>query len=266
MEKEDLYESYPQNESHMRDYVAYQERYISKIRESDRRIIEIVAELVGNRQTNIPVELLDIGCSTGNLLRHLKRAFPRIGLTGGDLSDLQLEVCRNDHELAGIAFAKSDLRALPDMAKYDVIIANAILYGFDEAGFSECVASLAGALKPGGSLIAFDFFHPWHQEVAIIEKSGNFPAGHPLHFRSYGLSRSVLERHGFKGIDFRPFAIPIDLPMPDYGKNSIESYTVPTAQGKRLLFRGTIFQPWCHLVASKESSVPLHAQRAERES
>jgi SAM-dependent methyltransferase len=260
MKKEHLYESYPHNESHMRDYVEYQQKYISSVRESDRVIIEIVAELLGNRHGNNFVNLLDIGCSTGNLLRHLKRAFPGIGLTGSDLSDLQIDVCRKDPELAGISFIGSDIRALPAVANYDMIIANAILYGFDEAGFSECVASLAGALKPGGNLIAFDFFHPWTQEVAIIEKSGNFPAGHPLHFRSYGLSRSILERYGFKSIDFRPFSIPIDLPMPDYGKNSIDSYTVPTTQGEKLLFRGTIFQPWCHLVASMGSSAPPQAQ------
>ena len=106
---------------------------------------------------------------------------------------------------------KLDIRALATEKKYDIITTNAILYGFDELGFSESISSIASALNPEGYLIAFDFFHPWKQEVSIIEKTGNFPEGHPLHFRSYDLVQSTLKRNGFDDIQFKPFSIGISI-------------------------------------------------------
>lgn len=249
----DLYDVYPHNQSHMKDYVAYQKRYRDNIRESDRVVLDIIAATIGPNSARAarPAELLDIGCSTGNLLRHIKRAFPSLALSGGDLSAMQLELCRKDPELDGITFLRADLKALPSNRRYDLIVANAILYGFDATTFAECIRSVGGALKAGGSLIAFDYFHPWKQEVAIIEKTGDFPDGHPLHFRSYRGTEALLRQNGFERIQFRPFSIPIDLPRPAYDTDYVETYTVPTAAGERLLFRGAIGQPWCHLVASK---------------
>lgn len=249
MKETDLYRSYPDNESYIRDYIGYQQRYATRIRESDRVVLDIVAERIGVGSGGQP-RLLDIGCSTGNLLRHLRRAFPQIALSGGDLSDLQVEACQKDPGLGGIAFRKMDIQALPE-SEYDLITANAILYGFDDAGFQDSIASIGRALKQGGSLIAFDYFHPWKQEISIIERSGSLPDGHPLHFRSYASTRKALEGGGFRDIDFRPFSIPIDLPKPDLGTDLMETYTVPTTDGQRLLFRGAIAQPWCHLVAIK---------------
>ena len=235
----------------MTDYIAHQKRYVDKIRESDRVILDLIARAIAARPhpAGRPA-LLDIGCSTGNLLRHIRRTIPSLALSGGDLSDLQLETCRQDPELQGITFLRADLRALPADREYDLIVCNAILYGFDQAGFAQCISSIAGALEPGGSLIVFDFFHPWKQEVAIIEKTGGFPGGHPLHFRSYRITEDVLHAAGFDQVRFQPFEIPIDLPLPPLDTDHVESYTVPTASGGRLLFRGTICQPWCHLVAT----------------
>ena len=251
MAESNLFETYPGNESHMKDYVAYQQRYVDNIRESDRVILGIVNELLGQlaRSAAAP-ELLDIGCSTGNLLRHLKRAFPSLTLVGGDLSDVQLDVCRKDPELRGISFVRADLKALPPDRKYDLIVANAILYGFEQTAFAQCIASISGALKPHGSLLAFDFFHPWQQELAIVEKTRAFPDGHPLHFRSYGSTESILKKAGFGRVEFRPFAIPIDLAGLAHTDERIQTHTVTTAAGERLLFRGAICQPWCHLVAT----------------
>lgn len=252
MAQNDLYDAYPNDQFHMRDYVAYQQRYALNIRESDRVILRLIAEELRRRGPAAATgELLDIGCSTGNLLRHIRQAFPQLRLVGGELSEMQLEICRKDPELQGISFIRADLKALPADRPYDMIVANAILYGFDQASFETCIASVAGALKPGGTLVAFDFFHPWKQEIAILERTGTFPGGHPLHFRSFGSSRAVLERCGLAEVQFMPFEIPIELSPPSFDTDHVESYTVPTAAGARLLFRGAICQPWCHLVARK---------------
>ncbi len=233
-----LFDTYPNDARHMKDYIAYQRRYVDNIRESDRVILEIVSRLEAEN-------LLDIGCSTGNLLRHIRQAFPKLTLTGGDNSDIQLDECRRDKSLAGIDFAKMDIRDLPSKA-FDIVIANAILYGFSNEEFEKCIISIRRSLRQGGHFIAFDFFHPFAQEIEIIEKSAGFPGGHPLHFRSFGHARSVLSAAGFDRVDFRPFEIAIDLKKPS--PESIVSYTIQQLNGPRLLFRGTLFQPWCHLI------------------
>jgi cyclopropane fatty-acyl-phospholipid synthase-like methyltransferase len=238
-----LFDAYPNDARHMAGYVEYQRRYATNIRESDRIILELAAGLPA-------VELLDIGCSTGNLLRHLHHALPNLNLTGADLSEMQLEECRRDPTLSGITFAKMDIRDLPP-DRFDLIVANAILYGFSDEGFRECVSSISRSLRGAGHLIAFDFFHPFAQEVEIVERSPSFPEGHPLHFRSYQRTQENLRAAGFGEIDFRPFRIPIKLPHPGYG--SIVSYTAETTNGDKMLFSGTLFQPWCHLVAGKQA-------------
>jgi hypothetical protein len=53
---------------------------------------------------------------------------------------------------------------------------------------------------------------------------------------------------GFKSVVFEPFEIAIDLPFSGLEGNPI-SYTKTTEEGKRMQFRGVLYQPWCHLVA-----------------
>ena len=63
-------------------YDDYQQRYRDSIRESDKVLIDLIREAAAGR----PARLLDIGCSTGNLLRHIRRLVPGLDLHGGDLA------------------------------------------------------------------------------------------------------------------------------------------------------------------------------------
>jgi hypothetical protein len=72
-----------------------------------------------------------------------------------------------------------------------------------------------------------------------------------LHFRPYSVVDATLRRHGFAAPTITPFAIPIDLPKPA-DPADISSQTVPLADGGRLIFRGALYTPWCHLAARKE--------------
>jgi SAM-dependent methyltransferase len=249
------YKAYVANQDFAADYSAYQQRYSEQIRESDRVVIEIVRELNEGRPG---LRVLDIGCSTGNLLRHLNRLLPGLELTGGDLTPGVLAACRADAGLAGIEFEQLDLLDLP-RERFDIVIVNAVLYLLDDEEFRTAAESVSGALRAGGALVAFDFFHLFAQELEIKETSRSHPAGLLLHFRSEARSRSILTDAGFGDVDFRPFSIPIDLePGSRYrddlgGFEDLNSYTRMAADGERLLFRGTLFQPWCHLVATKAS-------------
>ena len=66
------YERYVNDEKFLAGYNEYQSKYANDMRESDRVILALVAN------HGRGASLLDIGCSTGNLLRHIKRAFPSL--------------------------------------------------------------------------------------------------------------------------------------------------------------------------------------------
>jgi SAM-dependent methyltransferase len=251
MQPRELYENYPSDNDYIRSYIEYQQRYAREARESDKKLIEIIGLLLAEHApSGRPARLLDIGCSTGNLLMHLRKAFPTLQLTGGDLSELSIASCRNSPALHGVTLEVMDILCLGERPDhYDIVVANAILYGFTEELFTASLKSIARALAPGSWLVAFDFFHPWEQDVELVEKSAHFPDGHPMHFRSYASARKALIAAGFGEPRFTPFEIKIDLP--DEGPSSISTRTVTAKDGSRLQFRGCLTQPWCHLAARK---------------
>lgn len=235
-----LFEKYPNDPHHIPGYIAYQARYANNARESDKFIIELL-----RRYRSTGSRLLDIGCSTGNLLRHIRHALPELDLTGGDLSDAQLLACRCDETLDGIAFEHMDIKKLLPHS-FDILIANAVLYGFGDADFAVAMASISRSLRPGGMMIAFDFFHAFDQDVELVERSDHFPAGHPLNFRSFRTTKRHLIETGFSKFEFIPFDIPVRLTAADH---PLQTRTIDVVDHPRLMFRGVISQPWCHLVA-----------------
>ncbi|MCX7157458.1 MAG: class I SAM-dependent methyltransferase [Rhodocyclales bacterium] len=245
------YQDYVTNKTFLDEYNAYQAKYAKQIRESDKVLIGLVSDiLVKVDPGQGKMRLLDVGCSTGNLLLHLKRLVPQLELTGGDLADSSLDECRANPELQGVAFEVMDVLNLDRIAYYDIVTINAVLYMMEDEQFEQALGSVARALKPGGSIIVFDFFHPYPQDLHLLEISKSHPAGLRLRFRPMAMAEEVLTAAGFEKPVFRPFTLPIDLP-PSGSDGDLITYTVPAADGRKLPFRGTLFQPWCHLSAIK---------------
>lgn len=247
------YLEYVTDEEFLCNYNAYQAKYAKQMRESDKVLLGLVREILARRSPAAGrPRLLDIGCSTGNLLLHLRRLLPEVDLTGGDLAESSLAECRANPELRGVEFKTLDILGLPADRRYDVIVVNAVLYMMDDHQFEQALRSMAGALRPAGSVVIFDYFHPFEQDLSIMEVSKTHPKGLRLRFRPMSLVTRMLSKAGFVNPEFRPFSLPIDLPRnPD--DSELITYTVTSAEGTRLPFRGTLFQPWCHLTAEKAS-------------
>lgn len=227
-------------------YVDYQRAYAEEPRESDRVLIGIIRNLLGERSGG--ASLLDVGCCNGNLLRHLRRAMPGLRLSGSDVFPELMDTCRADPELAGMDFRVMDLRDLPDGPAHDVVTVNAVLHRFEREQFAECVRGLSRLVAPGGALVVFDWFHPFEQELVMREYTPEHPDGLSLVTRPFSQTRGILEAAGFGEVAFRPFHMPFDLARPADDRNV--TYTVPSPEG-RLSVRGSLLQPWCHVVARR---------------
>lgn len=182
---------------------------------------------------------------------HLKQLLSDpIELIGGDLAESSLTVCRSNPNLAGVQFEKMNILSIPETPAFDVVVVNAVLYMMEDHEFHEAVNSIGRALRPGGLVIAFDFFHPYPHDVHIQEISKSHPAGLRLRFRQMRMASESLVAAGFSSIEFRPFTLPIDLP-PSGNEDDLITYTIQAHDGRKLPFRGTLFQPWCHMQATK---------------
>jgi len=240
-----LSEQYPRNEKHMQDYISYQEKYKFVARESDL----VLASLLGAYPNRPISKILDIGCSTGNLLRVLRKAFPGASLCGVDLNHEQISYCKNDPSLNGIEFSIMDIQSLSG-GPYDAVAVSAVVFCMDDEMFKLAATSIFSQLAPGGCLALFDFFHPFVQDLTIVERSAGFPDGLPIHFRSYDNVKTILKGAGFHDVYFKPFEIPFDLEQQDFSIRS--TYTKKLADGTRVQFRGCLSQPWNHAVAIKK--------------
>jgi SAM-dependent methyltransferase len=239
-------------------YNTYQAKYVENIRESDRAIIEHILQAI-DRSGKKPADcrLLDIACSTGSLLIHLRKAFPDMKLAGVDLETSSINTARANELLKGVELFVEDATKLDFSSEFDFIITNAFTWMLDHDAFRLVSERILSALKPGGSWVAFEWTHEFNHDICIHERSNSHPNGIRIYSRPMNWVQKSLQDAGFDKVAFHPFQIPIDLKRGavytnnDDGFEDLNSYTIKTEEGGRLLFRGSVCQPWCHMVASK---------------
>lgn len=243
------YARYVTDSNWLATYDAYQARYASTIRESDKVILRLVGEIAGDK----PLAVLDVGCSTGNLLVHLKRLYPNLSLSGCELAESSLSAARGNPSLRGVRLEHMDMLDLK--GQYDIVIANAVAVYFTWEEYEKALSSVARIVKPGGTYIAFEWLHPWaNQDIVITETTMGHPEGLRICFRPMASVRRLLIKSGFSSVNFIPFELPIELAKPGY-EEEVVSYTVNSDAG-RLCFRGALAQPWCHMVAGRDLQSP----------
>lgn len=237
-----------QRPERMAGYVEYQKRYADTPRESDRALINLMERHLSASMKSV----LDVGCSTGNLLRHIKRRRPDLTLAGRDVSNAAINGCRVDPELSGIRFEIADLLLHEPTETFDIVIANAVLYQFNETEYERAVRRMGEMTNPGGLCLVFDWFHRYEQDLSITEKSKDDPNGVTICCKSFKTATRIFSAAGYDAPEFTPFVIPIDLNRPDPDDpTDTGSRTIRTETGERLTFRGGLYQPWCFLAAHK---------------
>lgn len=228
------------------DYLAYQARYRDVPRESDRVLIELVSGRVseGGR-------VLDVGCSTGNLLRHLCVERSDLSLTGSDI-DLGA-VTRVPATFPVIVWDVTQPSPWTPVP-FDAITLNAVLYCLDDQQAAAALNNIFRLLRPGGTLFVFDLLHTWQQRLTITEESKRY-GKHTLHIRPYTLLQRLATEAGFGTAEFLPYlarpAHPRYANEPD-DPHDLTSWTFDSRrEGHAVIFRGGLAQPWCHALLRK---------------
>jgi ubiquinone/menaquinone biosynthesis C-methylase UbiE len=102
--------------------------------------------------------LLDIGCGTGAFLREVKRNYPRLAVSGLDLSAPYLAVARR--RLAAwsrVELVEAAAEAMPfPAADFDIVSCLYLLHELPPRVRRAVVAEIRRVLKPGGILILVD--------------------------------------------------------------------------------------------------------------
>ena len=102
--------------------------------------------------------LLDIGCGTGAFLREVKRNYPRLAVTGLDLSAPYLAVARRRlQDWSRVELVEAAAEAMPfAMAEFDIVSCLYLFHELPPPVRRAVVAEIRRVLKPGGTLIFVD--------------------------------------------------------------------------------------------------------------
>jgi ubiquinone/menaquinone biosynthesis C-methylase UbiE len=130
--------------------------------------------------------LLDVACGTGRFLRFVKQAFPRLAVTGTDLSEAYLDEARDHLEPYSCAFKPGQGESLPFAdATFDVVTSIFLFHEVPPAIRRDIAREFARVLKPGGLLVFMDSLQPGDmpQVDAMLEA---FPVNfHEPYYPSY---------------------------------------------------------------------------------
>jgi len=243
MSSDDSYQEYVLD---YQTHVAFEDQFFEEPRDRHKVMLDLVGEVV---RDGSPSRLLDVCCSKGIFLAHVRRLYPELSLLGVDLGEELIAEAQKNPSLAGIDFQHADLLSMSFDEPFDIVTGNNALMFFDDAQYERAVSNIWDSLSPGGSFFTSDLYHPFDQDLKIVERNNWYPGELVTYHRSYAYVRRVFEGLGADRIDFRPFGMTKDLPRNDYG--SLVSYTIGTEGGERLDMRGILLQPFCHFSAHK---------------
>jgi ubiquinone/menaquinone biosynthesis C-methylase UbiE len=152
--------------------------------EAFRRHIVELAALRGNER------LLDAGCGTGLMVRHIALQHPACRLHGIDLSPNVIAVAHKSTAQRGL---EPDLRVgsitdlpYPDGA-FDVVITNIMYHHLDMVEKRQAVAEIARVLRPGGRYVAAEFGPRASNPVERHLAKGEYTL-YPSHLAEAGLT------------------------------------------------------------------------------
>lgn len=132
------------------------------------------------------LKLLDVACGTGRFLRSVKEAFPRLDVTGTDLSEAYLDEAAAHLKPYAAHFQSAAAEGLPFAdASFDIVTSIYLFHEVPPSVRRAIAAEFARVLKPGGLLVFMDSLQPGDDAEfdGLLER---FPIGfHEPYFPGY---------------------------------------------------------------------------------
>ena len=153
-------------------------------------LVPLKAALIGRPGAR----LLDVGCGTGRFLREVKTNYPRLEVTGLDLSSYYLAVARRDlRSWSRVRLVVGAAEAMPFAdGQFDAITCIYLFHELPPGVRRAAVAEIRRVLRPGGTLVFVDSLQPG-DEPDYDTMLDYFPvAFHEPYYASY--FREDLER------------------------------------------------------------------------
>jgi ubiquinone/menaquinone biosynthesis C-methylase UbiE len=151
--------------------------------------------------------LLDVACGTGRFARFVKEAFPRLTVTGSDLSEAYLEEARSHVRPYKVEFKAGEAESLPfPDASFDIVTSIFLFHEVPPPVRRDIAKQFARVLRPGGLLVFMDSLQPGDipQVDAMLEA---FPSNfHEPYYASYLREdlKEIFGDAGFERIEAEP--------------------------------------------------------------
>jgi malonyl-CoA O-methyltransferase len=160
--------------------------------EPQRQAAALVADLARQQRVGGQPRILEIGCGTGLLTRHIRKAWPAAELVASDLSPEMVGQAAKGAMIAGTFLAMDGESPPFEGPWFDLILSSLAFQWFGD--LKGAIDRLAGLLRPGGSLIfstmGADSFAEWRAAHAA---AGEAPGTPP--YPSLADLRAMLDGH-----------------------------------------------------------------------
>jgi len=195
------------------------------------RLIDRVGRLCPGLPSGEPVDVIDMGCGTGNLLFEAARRWPSARLVGLDASEGMLEVAR--HQAAGlpdsvrtrINYVAADAAAVPAPdASFDLVMTGFMIQQVTDR--ATAMAELFRICRPGGRVAIVGWLKepvPFGPEAALEDALAEVGVVRPAprdvksgHFRTVRQAADELRRAGFRRVSARSGQLEHAWPAEDF--------------------------------------------------
>lgn len=157
--------------------------------------------------------LLDAGCGSGVLCRHLEQRFSNLKVSGCDISESSLEYCRKHARREGTHFFRHNLLERPTDARFGVIVCRLVFHHLSLHQQRVMTRHLRLSLQAGGKLCLIDtdglFLNLGTTSSSLLERMELVRQGFQGNLVSARYHPSLLAEAGFTNVRWE--IVPMDF-------------------------------------------------------